>query len=42
LPPAEVSVFTVEAKSLPVSFEYTGQTVGSRRWRSARVSAEFF
>jgi membrane fusion protein (multidrug efflux system) len=29
-PPAEVSVFTVESKTLPVSFEYTGQTVGSR------------
>ena len=28
--PAEVSVFTVEAKTLPASFEYTGQTTGSR------------
>src|SRR5580765_8460194 len=29
-PPPEVSVYTVEAKSLPVSYEYTGQTAGSR------------
>src|SRR5262245_33110277 len=29
-PPPEVSVFTVEAKPLPVSYESTGQTVGSR------------
>ncbi|HXI36439.1 MAG TPA: efflux RND transporter periplasmic adaptor subunit [Burkholderiales bacterium] len=37
--PAEVSVFTVEAKSLPVSFEYTGQTIGSREVEvRARVS----
>jgi len=37
--PAEVSVFTVEAKSLPASFEYTGQTVGSREVEvRARVS----
>ena len=29
-PPAQVSVVTVEAKSLPAEFEYTGQTLGSR------------
>jgi membrane fusion protein (multidrug efflux system) len=29
-PPAAVSVVTVEPKSLPVTFEYTGQTLGSR------------
>jgi membrane fusion protein (multidrug efflux system) len=29
-PPAQVSVVTVEAKSLPADFEYTGQTLGSR------------
>ena len=29
-PPAQVSVTTVEAKSLPADFEYTGQTLGSR------------
>jgi len=29
-PPAHVTVQTVEAKSLPVSFEYTGQTIGSK------------
>lgn len=29
-PPAPVSVITVETKSLPASFEYTGQTLGSR------------
>src|SRR5687767_2576716 len=29
-PPAEVSAVTVEAKSLPVAFEYVGQTAGSR------------
>ncbi|HVL34479.1 MAG TPA: efflux RND transporter periplasmic adaptor subunit [Burkholderiales bacterium] len=30
MPPALVNVVTVEARALPVSFEYTGQTVGSR------------
>ena len=30
MPPAEVSAVTVEAKSLPVTFEYVGQTAGSR------------
>src|SRR5882672_2679772 len=30
MPPAQVSVMTVEPKSLPASFEYTGQTLGSR------------
>jgi membrane fusion protein (multidrug efflux system) len=30
MPPAEVSAVTVEAKSLPVAFEYVGQTAGSR------------
>ena len=29
-PPAQVSVITVEPKTLPASFEYTGQTLGSR------------
>ncbi len=29
-PPAQVSVMTVEPKSLPAVFEYTGQTLGSR------------
>ena len=29
-PPAQVSVMTVEAKTLPATFEYTGQTLGSR------------
>jgi len=29
-PPVQVSVVTVEPKSLPASFEYTGQTLGSR------------
>src|SRR5205814_832994 len=38
-PPAEVSVFTVDAKPLPVSFEYTGQTLGSREIEvRARIS----
>jgi membrane fusion protein (multidrug efflux system) len=30
MPPAQVAVATVEAKTLPVAFEYTGQTLGSR------------
>jgi membrane fusion protein, multidrug efflux system len=30
MPPAEVSVMTVTPQSLPVSFEYVGQTAGSR------------
>jgi membrane fusion protein (multidrug efflux system) len=30
MPPAQVSVITVEPKSLPAQFEYTGQTLGSR------------
>src|SRR5687767_3348179 len=30
MPPAQVTVITVEPKTLPVSFEYTGQTLGSR------------
>ena len=30
MPPALVSVVTVEPKTLPVSYEYTGQTLGSR------------
>jgi membrane fusion protein (multidrug efflux system) len=30
MPPAQVSVVTVEPKSLPATFEYTGQTLGSR------------
>jgi membrane fusion protein (multidrug efflux system) len=30
MPPAEVSAVTVDAKSLPVAFEYVGQTAGSR------------
>ena len=29
-PPAQVSVITVEPKTLPADFEYTGQTLGSR------------
>ena len=29
-PPAQVSVITIEPKTLPASFEYTGQTLGSR------------
>jgi len=30
MPPAQVAVSTVEARSLPASYEYTGQTIGSR------------
>src|SRR5438067_10198082 len=30
MPPPEVSAVTVEARSLPLSFEYVGQTAGSR------------
>ena len=30
MPPAEVTVLTVAPQALPVSFEYVGQTVGSR------------
>jgi membrane fusion protein (multidrug efflux system) len=30
MPPAQVSVMTVEPKTLPATFEYTGQTLGSR------------
>lgn len=30
MPPAQVSVITVEPKALPANFEYTGQTLGSR------------
>jgi membrane fusion protein (multidrug efflux system) len=30
MPPAEVNVVTIEPKSLPVVFEYAGQTTGSR------------
>lgn len=30
MPPAQVSVVKAEARSLPVSFEYVGQTAGSR------------
>jgi len=30
MPPSEVSVATAEAQTLPVTFEYTGQTLGSR------------
>jgi membrane fusion protein (multidrug efflux system) len=30
MPPAQVSVMTVEPKTLPAAFEYTGQTLGSR------------
>jgi membrane fusion protein (multidrug efflux system) len=30
MPPAQVSVITVEPKALPAIFEYTGQTLGSR------------
>jgi membrane fusion protein (multidrug efflux system) len=29
-PPVQVSVLTIEPKTLPASFEYTGQTLGSR------------
>ena len=29
-PPAQVSVITIEPKTLPATFEYTGQTLGSR------------
>ncbi|HTP61803.1 MAG TPA: efflux RND transporter periplasmic adaptor subunit [Burkholderiales bacterium] len=29
-PPAQVSVMTVEPKTIPANFEYTGQTLGSR------------
>ena len=30
MPPAQVSVITVEPRALPANFEYTGQTLGSR------------
>ena len=30
MPPPQVSVMTVEPKALPATFEYTGQTLGSR------------
>ncbi|HEX2649472.1 MAG TPA: efflux RND transporter periplasmic adaptor subunit [Burkholderiales bacterium] len=30
MPPAQVAVVAVEPKSLPVTYEYTGQTLGSR------------
>ena len=30
MPPAQVSVITIEPKTLPATFEYTGQTLGSR------------
>lgn len=30
MPPAQVSVMTVEPRTLPATFEYTGQTLGSR------------
>ena len=30
MPPPEVAVVTVQSKALPVGFEYTGQTAGSR------------
>ena len=30
MPPPEVAVVTVESKAIPVGFEYTGQTAGSR------------
>ena len=30
MPPAQVSVITVEPKALPAVYEYTGQTLGSR------------
>jgi len=30
MPPAQVSVITVEPNALPANFEYTGQTLGSR------------
>lgn len=29
-PPAQVTTFTVEAKSIPVAYEYVGQTAGSK------------
>jgi membrane fusion protein, multidrug efflux system len=39
MPPAEVVAMTVEPKSLPVSYEYVGQTAGSREVEvRARVS----
>jgi membrane fusion protein, multidrug efflux system len=39
MPPPEVSVVTVQAKSQPVEMEYTGQTAGSRETEvRARVS----
>ncbi len=39
MPPPEVSVTTVTARSLPLSFEYVGQTAGSREVEvRARVS----
>ena len=36
--PAQVSVITVEPKTLPASFEYTGQTPARARSRCARAS----
>ena len=30
MPPPEVAVVTIEPKNIPASFEYTGQTAGSR------------
>ena len=30
MPPSEVSVVTIEPKNIPATFEYTGQTAGSR------------
>src|SRR4026207_192111 len=39
MPPAQVSVITVEPKALPANFEYTGQTLGSREVEvAARVT----
>jgi len=39
MPPPEVAVVAIEPKSLPVTFEYTGQTAGSREAEvRARVS----
>ena len=39
MPPPEVNAITAEAKTLPVNFEYTGQTAGSREMEvRARVS----
>src|SRR5260221_1622647 len=39
MPPPEVAVVAVQPKSLPVTFEYTGQTAGSREAEvRARVS----